>query len=324
MPLILRNTGEKWLARSRVGLPRLVLDAGEKACRRYVEFFTANIRNKNTRAAYLHAISRFAAWCEQQRMPLGGVSPPIVAAYIEQLRKTHSAPTVKQHLAALRQFLDFLTTGGVIGVNPAAAVRGPKHVVRRGKTPTLSPEQARKLLDVIDGRTITGLRDRALIAVMVFSFARVSAAIGMNGGDYYSDGNRFWFRLHEKGGRYHEVPVHHRAQAYLDEYLREAGIMFLASAPLFRTIDRYRRLTDRRLHRREVLAMIKKYSKRAKLPYSTCCHTFRATGITSYLLGGGTLERAQQIAAHADASTTKLYDRRDDAVTWEEVERIGI
>ena len=151
-----------------------------------------------------------------------------------------------------------------------------------------------------------------------------SAATGMISGDDYSDGNRFWFRLHEKGGRYHEVPVHHRAQAYLDEYLREAGIMFLASNPLFRTIDRYRRLTDRRLHRREVLAMIKKYAKRAKLPYSTCCHTFRATGITSYLLGGGTLERAQQIAAHADASTTKLYDRRDDAVTWEEVERIGI
>jgi integrase/recombinase XerD len=324
MPKILPSNGNKGLAAGRSQLPKLIIDAGDQACRRFIEFFTANIRNKNTRAAYARAIRHFSAWCERRRLALGQVTPPVVAAYVEQLGRTHSVPTVKQHLAAIRQLMDYLTTGNVTLTNPAAAVRGPKHVVRKGKTPVLSADQARRLLDAIDVRTITGLRDRALIGVMVYSFARVSAVIGMNGGDYYSDGARWWFRLHEKGGRYHEVPVHHRAEQYIDAYLRGAGILFEKWSPLFRTIDRHRRLTDRRLHRREVLAMIKKYAKRAGLPYHTCCHTFRATAITAYLIGGGTLEGAQQIAAHADVSTTKLYDRRNDAVTIQEIERIDI
>jgi site-specific recombinase XerD len=327
MPQIQHSNGNKRVVVvgiSRTTIPKLFVDAGDEACRRYIEFFTATIRNKNTRAAYLRATRRFVDWCESSHLALGQISPPIVAAYVEQMGKSHSVPSVKQHLAAIRNLMDYLTTGNVTFSNPATSVRGPKHVVRRGKTPVLSTEQARTLLDAIDTSTITGLRDRALVGVMVYSFARVSAVIGMNGGDYFSDGNRFWFRLKEKGGRHHEVPAHHRAQQYVDEYLRGAGIMFLGSSPLFRTIDRHRRLTDRRLNRREVLAMIKKYAKKAGLPSSICCHTFRATGITSYLIGGGTLERAQQIAAHADASTTKLYDRRDDAITSEEIERIVI
>jgi site-specific recombinase XerD len=96
-----------------------------------------------------------------------------VATYVEQLGTTASKPTVKQHLAAIRQLFDYMTTGGVLEVNPAASVRGPKYVVRRGKTPVLSSEEARKLLDSIETSTLIGLRDRALIATMVYSFARV-------------------------------------------------------------------------------------------------------------------------------------------------------
>jgi site-specific recombinase XerD len=113
-----------------------------------------------------------------------------VAAYIEQLSNQTSKPTVKQHLAAIRQLFDYLTTGGILEVNPAASVRGPKYVVKRGKTPVLSAEEARRLLDSIETNTLIGLRDRALIATMVYSFARVGATVTMRVGDYFQHRKR--------------------------------------------------------------------------------------------------------------------------------------
>ena len=112
--------------------------------------------------------------------------------------------------------------GQVVPANPAASVRGPTHVVRTGKTPVLQPTEARLLLDTIDTSTLAGLRDRALLAVMVYSFARVSAVVGMRVEDYYQQGKRWWLRLQEKGGKHHAVPVHHKAEAYLDAYLDAA------------------------------------------------------------------------------------------------------
>jgi site-specific recombinase XerD len=305
-------------------VPRLFLDAGDNSWRRFVEFFTANIRNRNTREAYLRAAMRFADWCERHKLSLGQLSPPLVAAYVEELGATHSRPTVKQHLAAVRMLLDYLVVGQALPLNPAASVRGPRHVVTRGKTPVLTREQARQLLESIDVSTVGGLRDRALIAVMIFSFARVSAVIGMNAEDYYPDGKRWWFRLHEKGGKFHEVPAHHAAEEYLDAYLQAAGITPSGKAPLFRSLNRRRELTDRRIHRREVLGMVKRRAREAGLPDRIGCHTFRATGITAYLLSGGTLEKAQRIAAHSSARTTKLYDRTNDDITLDEIERILI
>ncbi len=317
-------TGRQLPAMIAGQLPRLFVDAGDKACRRFIEFFTANIRNRNTREAYARAVLRFADWCEHHKLPLEQLSPPLVAAYIEEISASHSAPTVKQHLAAVRMLLDYLVVGQAMPLNPASSVRGPRHVITRGKTPVLSAEQARQLIDAIDVSTIAGLRDRALIAVMVYSFARVSAVIGMTGVDYYPDGKRWWFRLHEKGGKFHEVPAHHKAEEYVDAYLEAAGIVFGKWDPLFRTVDRHKQLTDRRISRREVLAMIKRRARNAGIPERIGCHTWRATGITTYLLGGGTLERAQQIAAHSSAKTTKLYDRRNDEITLDEIERIVI
>ena len=180
------------------------------------------------------------------------------------------------------------------------------------------------MLDSINVSHLVGLRDRALIAVMVYSFARVSAVVGMRVGDYYANGKRGWIRLHEKGGKFHEVPAHHNAEAYLDAYMEAAGIAGDKKSPLFRSIDRRRRLTDNSMHRTDVLRMIKRRASAAGLPQSTCCHTFRATGITAYLDNGGTIENAQAIAAHESPRTTKLYDRTSDEITLDEVERIAI
>jgi integrase len=220
---------------------------------------------------------------------------------------------------------DWLVVGQVLPMNPAASVRGPKHIVKRGKTPVLSAEDARKLLDSIDITSVVGLRDRALIAVMVYSFARVGAVVGMRVEDFYQNGRRSWFRLHEKGGKFHEVPAHHNAEAYLDAYLEAAGIAQDKKTPLFRsTRAKTKQLTPNGLTRTDALRMVKRRARAAGLPAAVCCHTFRATGITAYLENGGTIENAQAIAAHESPRTTKLYDRTSDALTLDEIERIAI
>src|SRR5262249_13714330 len=157
----------------------------------FIEFFTAQIRNRNTRAAYAVAVRGFCAWCDAKGLTLGTLRTHHVAAYIEFLGRAFSPPTVKQHLAAIRMLFDWLVVRQVVEINPAAAVRGPKHVVKRGKTPVLEADEARELLDSIDTSTAVGLRDRAFIALLVYTFARVSAAVGMNVGDYYPQGKRW-------------------------------------------------------------------------------------------------------------------------------------
>lgn len=303
-------------------VPAVIASAGGRARRRFLEFFTANIRNPNTRTAYARAAGDFFAWLGERGVTLERVEPMIVAAYIEQLGRTKSAPTVKQSLAAIRMLFDWMVIGQVLPMNPASSVRGPKHVVKRGKTPVLTADQARQLFDSIDTGNIIGLRDRALIGVMVYSFARVSAAVGMRVEDYFPTGKRWWFRLHEKGGTRHQVPAHHKAEQYLDEYLEAAGIGEKKKSPMFLTVGRDRRLTKNRMHRLDVLRMIYRRAKAAGLDVHACCHTFRATGITTYLENGGTIEKAQQIAAHESPRTTKLYDRTNDELTLDEIERI--
>ena len=118
---------------------------------------------------------------------------------------------------------DWLVVSQVLPVNPAAAVRGPKHVVTTGATPVLSPAEARRLLAAIDTGTLAGRRDRALVSVMLYSFARVSAVIGMRRQDYFRQERQGWLRLHEKGGKRHDVPAHHRAAEALDKYVEAAG-----------------------------------------------------------------------------------------------------
>jgi integrase/recombinase XerD len=161
------------------------------------------LSNSAIRAGFAVTLS-----ARRRHLDLHQIEAITVAAYVEQLGSEASKPTVKQHLAAIRQLFDYLTTGGILEVNPAASVHGPKYVVKRGKTPVLSAEEARKLIDSIESDTLIGLRDRALIGIMVYSFARVGAAITMKVGDFFQHRQRWWLRLHEKGAKRHEVPCH--------------------------------------------------------------------------------------------------------------------
>ena len=307
-------------------VPAIVADAGEAAAKRFLEFFAATIRNRNTRTAYLHAVSRFFAWCEHYRLgQLADIEPLHVATYIEAMQSGFEKPSVKQHLAAIRMLFDWLVTGQIVATNPAHAVRGPKHVVKTGKTTVLDADQARTLLDSIDISNVVGLRDRALISVMTFAFARIGAVVAMRVEDYHPKGKRWWVRLHEKGGKRHEMPAHHTLEAYLDSYIEAAGIREAGKAPLFRSAaGRTGKLTGKPMNRVDAWRMIQRRAADLGTVVKMGCHTFRATGITAYLNAGGTLEKAQAMAAHESPRSTKLYDRTGDEITLDEVERITI
>jgi site-specific recombinase XerC len=256
-------------------LPSLVVAAGERAGIRFIEFFASAIRNPHTRRAYARAAGDFLAWCAGAGVKqITAVQPLHVAAWIELQTATHAALTVKQRLAAIRHLFDWLVTGQVVPHNPAASVRGPSHTTKQGKTPVLDASEARQLLDAIDVSTPIGLRDRALIALMVFSFARVGAALAMRVEEVYLQQRRLWVRLREKGGKAHAMPCHHTLETYLHAYLEHLS--------------------------------------------------GTATGITAYLKNGGTLENAAAMANHASTRTTQLYDRRRDAISLDELERIRV
>lgn len=307
-------------------LPALLVAAGGRAQERFIEFFTAHIRNRNTRRAYGQATREFLAWCEDQRVPsIAAVQPVHVAGYIEELTRARSAPTAKQRLAAIRRLFDWLVIGQIMPVNPASSVRGPSHVVKRGKTPVLSPAEARRVFDAIDATTHVGLRDRALIGLMVFSFARIGAATGMKVEDVFVQDRRLWVRLREKGGKRHEMPCHHSLESFLHDYIEGTGIAADPKGPLFRTIGRVtKQLTRTPLPQANAHAMIRRRARDAGVNTKVGNHTCRATGITAYLKNGGVLENAAAMANHASTRTTQLYDRRPDEVNLNEVERISI
>jgi len=304
--------------RSRIGY--------EQASWRYVEFFTANIRNANTRRAYARACGTFLAWCEARGLTLAQIRPHDVGAYIETLQATSSAPSVKQQLAAIRMLFDWLVVGQVMPYNPASSVRGPKHVVKTGKTPVLEGDEWRRLMDSIPTETVRDLRDRALIATLTYGFARVTAALRMKVEDLRPRGAAWVLRLHEKGGKQHSMPCHHAAAEALHAYIAAAGIADDKKGWLFRTSKGHGgvTVTEKPLHQDEAWDMVRRRAIAAGIKAPIGNHSFRATGITAYLANGGMLEHAQAMAAHESPRTTKLYDRTKERVTQDEVERIRL
>jgi integrase/recombinase XerD len=283
----------------------------------------------------MQAVAQFCRWCEEHELKLHTIKPLHVSAYIEG--KPLTAPSVKQHLTALRGLFNWLVIKQVVPDNPARFVKGPKFSRQVGVTPILEPDQMRKLLNSIAvtrevkiprkpgggvrvEADVKGLRDRAIIAIMAYTFARVSAVLKLKRGDYSLQGKRARLRLQEKGGKEKLVWLHHEAEECLDAYLETANISG-ADAALFQTLNKTHRLTGLRVTRREMLRIVKGRCAAAGLPQTICNHTFRGTGITVFLQNGGSLEAAQDMANHTDPRTTKLYDRRKDLATLSEIER---
>lgn len=316
------------ITHSQNRVPVLIRRTGEKGAYAFLEFFTARIRNQKTRKAYYRNALHFFHWADERSLSLDTIRSVHVAHYIEELSKNKSNPTAKQHLAAIRMLFDHLVVNQIVPSNPAAPVRGPRHSVSKGSTPVLNEEEARLILETIDVNSVVGLRDRALIALMCYTFARVEAALSVRYCDYFPQGKRWWVRLDEKNGKQVEMPVHHKLEHYLDEYLTAAGF---AGEPdrkkspiFFSAFGRTGKLTEHRMSACDAWRMIRRRAKAAGILTPIGCHSFHATGITNYLVNGGRLETAQQMAGHSDPRTTKLYDRRSDRLSLDEIEKISI
>jgi integrase/recombinase XerD len=293
-------------------LPHSSRAPAHQPAKKFFEFFTVPIRNANTRVAYYRAIQQFLAWAERAGyQDLEDIEPITVAAYIEILQRQAAPPTVKQHMAAIRMFVFLAHRKRSAGHESGPEVKTERFSRTEGKTPAFVEGEVHKLLDAIEISTHTSLRDRALLGTLAYTFARIGAVVNLKVEDYYPSGKRFLLRFKEKGGKEKELPVHHKLEELLDQYLKATGLEKEPGAPLFpASVGKSGKLSRRPLVRTDAADMLKRRLKQAGLPAYYSPHSFRATGITNFLENDGTLEAAQRIAGHADSRTTKLYDRR--------------
>ncbi len=300
--------------------PAIVTAAGAGAQFAWDEFFAGELPNAHTRKNYLHAVRLFLAWCDDRQIPLVRITPGDAGSYLATLEQ--ATPTKKLHLAALRKFFDRLVVRHVVILNPAASVRAERHQVVEGKTPEISAKQARHLLQSIDTSNVVGLRDRAILAVLIYTAARVGAVAKLTLKSLKHDGTQYSLRFSEKGGKSREIPVRHDLEQFLLDYIEAAKI---TEGPLFRTaVRRTKELTKKAMSGIDICRMMKRRLKAAGLPGQFSPHSFRVATVTDLLEQNVALEDVQYLAGHADPRTTRLYDRRRKKVTRNIVERISI
>jgi site-specific recombinase XerD len=306
------------------GAPSIIERAGAAARFAWDEFFQGEIRNAHTRLAYGRAVRRLLEWCDTRGVGLSRITPGMVGEYFND--HPGSPATKKLHLSAVRSLFDKLVTRHAVVLNPALSVRTERYQVIEGKTPEITIEQARTLLRSLDATNVVGLRDRAVIAVMIYTAARVGAVSKLKLKHLQHDGIQWCLRFEEKGGKSREIPVRHDLERFLLEYLDSAGIRDEhKEAPLFRTaVSRTKRLTTKAMTAVDACRMVKRRLKAAGLPARLSPHSFRVTTITDLLEQGVPIDEVQYLAGHADARTTALYDRRKKRVTRNIVERISI
>ena len=309
-----------------LALPAVLARAGPVARFATDEFFSARIGNPHTRLAYTRWVHRFLAWCDDRHpdIELARITPGIAARFIDELAPATSNQRLA--LAALRRFFDVLVTRHVVLLNPFQSVRGPRRSGSDGKTPEITPDQARQLLASFDTGRLSGLRDRALFGTMAYTGARVGAVTALRLQDFrdHGDFRTFWFR--EKRGREREVPVRHDLDEWLAAYLAAAGVVDDPKrTPFFRPLASGRDAFEARpLQPWTIRTILKRRLKRAGLPEIISPHSFRAMVVTDLLSQGVSTEHVQFLVGHARPSTTQLYDRRAKKVTRNIVERISV
>lgn len=306
-------------------LPKFILLGGRALVSAYESFFLQTL-NQNTNQAYANGLKLFCDFLTDTSLTdILDIEPKHVTDFVTHMNSgDYGTATTRLYLSAVRMFFDSCVVGGLIAVNPAKAVKLPRHSSRTGKTPVIIPEQVRQILDSIPCITQADYRDRALIGLMVFSFFRVSAALSLSLKDYELRGVQRWVIGEEKGSKRHEMPVHPTLEVLLDAYIEFAALTDL-STPLFQSSNaRGGKLTGRPFDRTAAWRMVRRRAAAAGMHRDIGNHSFRATGITTYLNAGGSLEDARIMANHSNATTTKLYDRTGDTAKIQEVNRIDI
>jgi site-specific recombinase XerD len=287
------------------------------------EFFLGRCRNRHTRTAYARAVRQFLAWTEKKGTPVERITPGMVGQYLDQL--SVSPPSKKLVLAALRGFFDALVLRHVLILNPAACVRAERYEVIEGRTPEITADQARTLLASIETSNRIGLRDKLIIATLIYTAARAGAVSKLKRKDLKHDGSQFILCFGEKGGKLREIPVRHDLEILLLEWLNVCPEISLPDAPLFQTAEgRTGIFTGLAMSGTDIWRMVKKRLLLAGLPAHLSPHSFRVATITDLLNQGVPLGDCQYLAGHSDPRTTRLYDRRPKKVTRSLVERISI
>lgn len=324
LPIRLSPNSAPVVAVGQFETPRLIDASGGAAQFAWDEFIYGQIRNPHTRRAYFHAVRQFLDHCRRIDKELARIAPGDVGQYLDSL--AYAPGTKKVHLAALRHFFDLLVIRHVVVLNPAASVRAERLQVVEGKTPEIGVEQARRLLRGLDDSHVVGLRDRAIIGILVYTAARVGAVARLRRGDFYAVAGQHCLRFAEKGGKSREIPVRHDLQQFILNYLATGSLEYSDKAtPLFRTtIRRTRQLTQLGMTANDMQRMVKRRLSDAGLSDRLSPHSFRVTTITDLLSQGVALEDVQNLAGHADPRTTRLYDRRQRQVTRNIVERISV
>ena len=313
----LETRGEPVTARNA---PAIVKAAGRSAEFAWEEFFQAELANAHTRKNYLHAVRKFLAWVEERGLELPRITPGDVGEYLQAVEL--SVPTKKLHLAALRRFFDRLVNRHACVINPAATVKAERHAVIEGKTPQIDADHVRTLLKSIDVSNLVGLRDRAILAVLVYTAALVGAVAKLTLKSFKHDGTQYSLRFSEKGGKSREIPVRHDPEQFLREYIEAAKI---TEGRLFRTAYlKTKTFTRNAMTAIDICRMMKRRLKAAGLPGHFSPHSFRVTTVTDLLEQNVPLEDVQYLAGHSDPRTTRIYDRRRRKVTRNIVERISI
>jgi len=308
-------------------LPAIIHRAGANAVFAAKEFFEGTLRNEHTRRAYRHAVNRFLKWAEKHGGgELTQIAPWHVGEYFTELAKTTSIATRNQHLSALRHFFDGMVTRHAIVLNPALSVRGERYSVIEGKTPEIPIPDARKLLASMDTSHVVGLRDRALLAVLVYTGSRAGAAAKLKRGDFYHAGGQWMLHFEEKGGKSREIPVRNDLKEMISAYIDAVGLREAAKdTPLFQSaLKKKRRLSGKAIHVNDICRMMKRRLKDFAMPLLYSPHSFRVTTITDLLEQNVPREDVQHLAGHADPRTTNLYDRRERRIKKNIVDKISV
>ena len=315
-------------------LPAIVTSTGRPATIAWHDFFQGRIANEHTRTAYERAVRRFLAWCSQQELQLHTITAAHVGIYLREL--PGGLAKKKQSLSGLRRFFNLLVERHIVILNPAAVAETERATYVEGRTPEITREQARTLLQSIGTANVVGLRDRAAIATMMYTAARAGAVGKLRLEHYYDAGDQWMLHFQDKGNKSREIPVSHDLKVYLDEYLDASGIQIEptprspdAGRPLprfiFRTAVRNeKRLTHTGMNSKDICRMVKRRLRRARLPTNLSPHSFRVAVATDLLEQKVALDDVQHLLGHADPRTTKLYDRRERRITRNLVERIRV
>ena len=303
--------------------PAIIDDAG--AGHAYLEFFLAKFPNPNTRRAYRRIVDRFLSWSAEQGAELGQITPAMCGEY-RDMHADWSIATKKQMVSALRGFFDSMVERHFCIINPAASTAPPRQTVAEGKTPEIRPKDAERLIASVDATHVVGIRDRAILAVMMGTGCRRNAVAQLKKKDLFYADSQWNLFFHEKNGSERTIPVRHDLEGIILDYLNAAGLRDApGDTPLFRpAIGRTKKLADKPMHADAIGKMLKRRLKDAGLPSHYSPHSFRVMVLTDLCGQGEDIHDVAYLAGHRSTRTTQLYDRSKKEVTRNLVERIRV